>query len=89
MKHRQVDTLDRLAAEAGVRLRAVFGSRILGPDAPPVSRIQLLYIRKIVIKVEPGASLSLVRGHLLRIREELLAHPDYRSAQIYFDVDPV
>ena len=42
----------------GSRLRQVFGSRILGPDALPVARIQLLYIRKIVVKVEPGASLS-------------------------------
>ena len=61
----------------------------LGPDAPPVARIQLLYIRKIVVKVEPGASLAKVREQLLYLRQSLMAHPDYRSAQIYYDVDPM
>ena len=89
MKHKRADVLDHLAAEMGSRLRQVFGSRILGPDAPPVARIQLLYIRKIVVKVEPGASLSKVREQLLYLRQSLMAHPDYRSAQIYYDVDPV
>ena len=89
MKHKRADVLDHLAAEMGSRLRQVFGSRILGPDAPPVARIQLLYIRKIVVKVEPGASLSKVREQLLYLRQSLMAHPDYRSAQIYYDVDPM
>ena len=89
MKHKRADVLDHLAAEMGSRLRQVFGSRILGPDAPPVARIQLLYIRKIVVKVEPGASLSKVREQLLYLRQNLMAHPDYRSAQIYYDVDPM
>lgn len=89
MKHKRADVLDHLAAEMGSRLRQVFGSRILGPDAPPVARIQLLYIRKIVVKIEPGASLSKVREQLLYLRQSLMAHPDYRSAQIYYDVDPV
>ena len=89
MKHKRADVLDHLAAEMGSRLRQVFGSRILGPDAPPVARIPLLYIRKIVVKVEPGASLAKVREQLLYLRQNLMAHPDYRSAQIYYDVDPV
>ena len=73
------NVVDHLAAEMGSRLRQVFGSRILGPDAPPVARIQLLYIRKIVVKIEPGASLSKVREQLLYLRQSLMAHPDYRS----------
>mgnify|MGYP000021476505 FL=1 len=89
MKHKRADVLDHLAAEMGSRLRQVFGSRILGPDAPPVARIQLLYIRKIVVKVELGASLAKVREQLLYLRQNLMAHPDYRSAQIYYDVDPM
>ncbi len=89
MKHRQADVLDRLAAETGRRLRAVLGGRVLGPDVPPVSRIQLLYIRKIVVKIEPRVSLSAVRRELLRVRQSVVSQPDFRSAQVYFDVDPV
>lgn len=89
MKHRHADVLDRLSREMAARLRAVFGRRVLGPDAPPVARIQTLYIRKIVIKVETGASMAKVRGLLLSVRQTLLEHPDYRGAQIYYDTDPV
>ena len=90
MKHRHADVLDCLAAEMGHRLRALLGHRVLGPDVPPVGRIQLLYIRKIVLKVEAGISFAKVRQALVRVRQSVMsARPDYRSAQIYFDVDPV
>ena len=88
MKHRQADVLDRLAAGMGQRLRAVLGGRVLGPDVPPVARIQLLYIRKLVVKVEPGIALSAVRRELWRVRRELMSQPGYHGAQVYFDVDP-
>ena len=88
MKHRQADVLDRLAAGMGERLRAVLGGRVLGPDVPPVARIQLLYIRKLVVKVEPGIALSAVRRELWRVRRELMSQPGYHGAQVYFDVDP-
>lgn len=89
MKHKRADVADRLSREMAVRLRAVFAHRVLGPDVPPVGRIQMLYIRKIVIKVENGASMAKVRAQLLYIRQCMMEHPDYRSAQIYYDADPV
>lgn len=89
MKHRQADVLGRLSRELSVRLRAVFAHRILGPDVPPVARIQALYIRKIVVKMELNASMAKVREQLLLIRQSVLAEPEFRSAQVYFDVDPV
>ncbi len=89
MKHKRSDVLDRLAKDMGQSLRAVFGHRILGPDVPPVARIQLLYIRKIVIKLEPGISMDKVRQCLLSVRDTLLQRTGYGSAQIYYDVDPM
>lgn len=89
MKHTRADVLDRLAVDMGNRLRTVFGSRILGPDTPPVARVQLLYIRKIVLKVESGISLPKVREQLLLACRSLATLPDYRAARIYFDVDPM
>lgn len=43
------------------KLRALFGNRILGPDKPPVARIQTLFIRKIVVKIEQNAPMSRAR----------------------------
>lgn len=89
MKHKRADVLDRLANTMASRLRAVFGTRILGPDVPPVSRVQLLYIRKIVLKAEPGIALSEVRVRLLAVRQAVMEEAEFRNAQVYYDVDPV
>lgn len=89
MKHKDARVLDTLAIEAASRLRYVFGERVLGPDTPPVGRVQLLFIRKIVVKVELGLDMHKVRGQLIEVRGQLMADDRYRSTQIYFDVDPL
>ncbi len=89
LKHREEPVLNALAAEAAARMRAVFGSRVLGPDAPPVGRVQFYYIRKMMLKVEPEASMPLVREALRRLAAELQGDARFRAARIYFDVDPV
>lgn len=89
LKHTREEIAECLAREAALRMRQVFAHRVLGPDVPPVGRVQLLYIRKIVLKIEPEASMQKVRACLRQIRQDLLADERFRSAQVYFDVDPV
>ena len=68
-------------------LRRVFGERVLGPDTPAVSRVQLMHIRKLILKVELTASMSAVRQRLTALQGQVLALPRYRSAQVFYDVD--
>ena len=68
-------------------LRQVFGERVLGPDTPPVSRIQMMHIRKLILKIETNASMSAVRERLIALQNRVLQQPGYRSAQVYYDVD--
>ena len=58
MKHKDEQILNSLSIQYARTLREVFGERVLGPDNPPVARVQSLYIRKIVLKVEVNASMS-------------------------------
>ena len=51
LKNRNETLLDVMAHTMAEKLRALFGNRILGPDKPPVARIQTLFIRKIVVKI--------------------------------------
>ncbi|MBR4845717.1 MAG: primosomal protein N', partial [Bacteroidaceae bacterium] len=88
IKHHQADLLDTLAHEMSVHLRAVFGDRVLGPDAPPIARVQTLFIRKMVLKIETTASLAKVRQQLQLIRQHLMTDARFRSCTIYFDADP-
>lgn len=89
LKYRQEEPLDRFAHQLAERLRQVFGSRVLGPDAPPVARVQSLYIRKIVLKVELSASHSKVRTVLQKVCQTALQESSCSSIQLYFDVDPL
>lgn len=89
LKHRHADIVDALARDAAVRLRTHFGSRVLGPDEPPIARVQSLFIRRIILKLETQLPLPQVRKRLIAVRTELLAEHAYSSAQIFFDVDPL
>lgn len=55
LKNRNETLLDLMAQTMASKLRSVFGSRVLGPDKPPVARVQTLFIRKIIVKIEVNA----------------------------------
>ncbi len=89
LKNRKEDLLARMAQVMADKLRCVFGNRVLGPDNPPVARIQTLYIKKIVVKIEANASMKKVREELLRVKREMQADERCRSLIVYYDVDPM
>ena len=89
MKHRDIRLLDEAAERYGAAMRATFGIRVLGPDLPPVARVQQQYIRKIMLKVEAGVSQYKVNEALISIREQFLAQKRYANITIFYDVDPL
>ncbi|MGL4291959.1 MAG: replication restart helicase PriA, partial [Bacteroidales bacterium] len=89
MKHRDERRLDDLCMLYANQLRAVFGSRVLGPDNPPVARVQSLFIRKIVLKIELTASIGRAKEVLEETRHRMLADDRFKSLIFYYDVDPV
>ncbi|KAA6325627.1 Primosomal protein N' [termite gut metagenome] len=89
LKNKREALLDVMAKAVAERLRATFGDRILGPDAPLVARIQTLFIRKIVVKIEYNASMNRARELLLRIQREMLEDEQFKSLIVYYDVDPI
>ncbi|MCD8167464.1 MAG: primosomal protein N', partial [Bacteroides sp.] len=58
IKHKDAVKVNLMAQDMATRLRDSFGDRVLGPDNPPVGRIQNLYIKKIIIKIENNASVN-------------------------------
>ncbi len=87
MKHRREDVLEHMADEMARLLRQVFAHRVLGPDLPLVARVQSMYIRKVLVKLEPEANMAEARRRLHEIQTYLLAKPEYRAALLYYDVD--
>lgn len=77
------------AAVVAQKLRAVFGARVLGPDQPPVGRVQTYYIQKINLKIELDVSLEKMRLYLGNTIDELRREEGFKSFLIYYDVDPM
>lgn len=90
IKHRDRGALEEISAAYGCRLRELFGNRVFGPEEPQVSRVQALYIRKIMLKVELNASMVKVKGILRETLEDMhrARIQAAKSVIVYYDVDP-
>lgn len=89
LKNRNEALLEQMARTMAEKLQAVFGNRVLGPDKPPVARIQTLFIRKIVVKIEQNAPMNRARELLLRVQKEMVEEERFKSLIVYYDVDPM
>ena len=87
MKHRDERVLEALSRDYANLLKQIFGQRILGPDTPPIAKVQMMYIRKIIVKIELSASIAEARKRLREIQQYITGLSQYKSALIYYDVD--
>lgn len=90
LKHRDERVCDGAARALAAWLEPLFPpGDVLGPDRPSVGRVQLLYIRRLMVKVRPELPVQGVRRTLLAARATLLAVADYKRVMLSFDVDPL
>jgi primosomal protein N' (replication factor Y) len=89
LRHRDVATVKNASFEMGNQMRAVFGSRVLGPVDPPISRIQNLFIKQIILKIENDASALKAKELLQEISNNILSDQRFKSVKISLDVDPL
>lgn len=82
---------ERMAKEAisflAQLMQPVFGDRVLGPDKPPVSRVQHLYVQKLMLKIEHKTSYAKAKKSLLNLLEQ--TKDVYPSLIAVLDVDPM
>lgn len=88
LKHRDVKAIDALAVRYGMELRSLLGTRVFGPEEPYVGRVQSMYIRKIMVKLETAASPKRVKEILRKAQNDFYNNPDAKGLVIYYDVDP-
>lgn len=89
IKHRDCDSLVEIAAIYANKLRQLFGTRVSGPEEPFINRIQSLYIRKIMLKVEVNASMKKVKDILRTVYEDMHKSSRMKGMIVYYDVDPM
>lgn len=88
VKHRRKEILDKAADALAFSLRNTFGRRILGPEEPHVSRIQNLYIKNIIVKVERNKSFAKAKSIIKHEKGMLIQTPTFKTVQVIADVEP-
>ena len=90
LKHRDDAVVNEVAVRYVNMLLPIFGTRVLGPEAPSVGRVQNLYIRQVVLKMEIQASMTKVKKILRNIYEQMIELDSrMKAVRLYYDVDPV
>jgi primosomal protein N' (replication factor Y) len=89
LKHRKDEILRELSVIYAGLLREKLGDRVIGPDKPAVGKVQNLYIRKILLKIETSVSLAALREILEQTSAQIHSNPAYRYVLLQYDVDPV
>ena len=88
LRHRDPIAVANQSAAYAEVLRQALGARVFGPEEPTVSRIQLMYIRRIMLKIEPDASMPKIKLYLRDIFEKMHMRQEMKGIQIHYDVDP-
>ena len=89
LRGKQEPVLQEMARLYADKLRSRLGDRVLGPVTPPIHRIQALYLRQIVIKVEIAAGITPLRAFLEEVQQSMQTLPTFRSLLLHYDVDPM
>ena len=88
IRHKDRDSLNEFSAILGSILRESFGKRVLGPEAPVITKIHAWHIKTILIKVEKERSPSAAKGIIAKAIEKIEKLKGASSLKISIDVDP-
>jgi len=88
LKHRKKETLDECAGFLGELLGKEFGTGVLGPGYPVIPKIQMWYLKEILIKIERDKPLQLAKEAIRLAVEKTKALPGAATLKIIMDVDP-
>ena len=89
LKHKSEELVEDAAFSLASDLKTALGDRVLGPDKPVIGKIQMQHLRKILLKIETSASLSVLRKILEEKKAGLLSKPAFKYIVLQYDVDPV
>jgi primosomal protein N' (replication factor Y) len=88
VRHKDRIQLNHFSDILGRDLKEIFGKRVLGPESPVISQVQLWYIKTILIKIErekpPAKAKLLIVEAITRLEKEAGAS----ALKIAVDVDP-
>ncbi len=89
MRARDKDSAEQFSSDFASRIKKEFPFPVLGPQYPPVQKVQRYYIRQILLKIPRGEELQKLKQKIILTGNALLREKIYRSVMVAYDADPV
>lgn len=89
IRHKNPNTTLQASRALGNELRKTFGNRVLGPQVPPVNKIQDLHLQRIMLKLERSVSAKKSKELMQNSIHSINAQQKWRYVSIIVDVDPM
>ncbi len=89
VKHKKTELVDEAADLLASSLREIFGQRILGPEYPPVARIQNYYLKTILLKIEKERSINKATTLIRKAFDNVKTVRKFSQVQLIANVDPM
>jgi primosomal protein N' (replication factor Y) len=89
IKHKDKVRCDKAAQMLGAFMSRSLGDRVLGPQAPPINRIQNLFLNKLLVKIEKNASIKKVKSIITQGVDWVKTDAELKGAIFQIDVDPM
>jgi primosomal protein N' (replication factor Y) len=88
LKHKDRTSLNQYSGILGDDLKITFGKRVLGPEFPVISQVQLWFIKTLLIKIEKEKPLAKAKEMILESVARLEKKKGAGALKIAIDVDP-
>lgn len=88
LKHRDRDLVENASFEYAKLLKSHFYERVIGPEYPVIARIQNMYIKEILLKIEQSAPQKKVKERIHELTDQFFSVPQFKSIRLNIDVDP-
>jgi primosomal protein N' (replication factor Y) len=89
VKHQNKDRLDLAALHLASAFKTYFNRNVLGPEYPPVGRIQNWFQKEILIKLPRDAKIQESKAKIKEIINRTKSQPNNSQLIVYADVDPM
>ena len=89
IKHKNKGLINKAAITIGRDLRQIFGMRVVGPHSPSIDKIQNLYIKNVMIKVERTKSSAKAKELIKQVIDNMIGNKEFVSLRFAIDVDPI
>lgn len=87
LKHKDYSKVNVGADWYAKSLRQFFGTDVLGPEFPAVSRIRNQYLKHILVKIPQKQSLAKTKEAIVKVNNSFLSVKDFRAVRVVLNVD--